>query len=481
MPNIIIEGGTESDPLTVIDIADWMNANGWSNNVQTIDVLTGLEVPVVVYLTATIKNVNEVYFKIPSRTHFIQEYGKIFFTEDSTFQIGDRLTGNNCINGAMWHCMTGGSTYSGTYGNFLMYDSVMWPLASDFRLTYNIYRYYSGSMFHMYCKEGKVCEIIGSIYEPSEVGIPGRMNAFDAELKNSFLSISGAEFGIPLARADNITYPQNLTTKYTMQSLKSLNFKKLSDSVYDIAHFSGGRADTESCSYHINLSSPNDPDGFYVRYYMTSICGAYYIARMCNMDIQVVDASGDPIQGASLEVYDKNDVCRSFRLLDTMNKTTMDTFETELVVADSVESELLVGDTVRINSEDMLITGKVLETLEVERGYNDTTPGYYRGVPRYNEGLLVLKKLSTPSDADGLFRQIQVMFAAIVIPATGVTTGWILRKWVAGDSVSPHRIVITALGYEKYENVIEITGLTEPINEVITLERSPMLGQGRIS
>ena len=180
VPRLTISGGTEADPIIPDDLADWMLGNGYADNVHNLDFYPDMGHRVVVQLQCTFQNSGETWFSVPSGQHFIQVWGKTCFDANGHINMGDDTTGQPG-GGAIWQSYVGYAWYSRTVGQWKVVDSLI--SAMPHRLYQEIYMNTGGgtcgSMWHLYQPPGVECSIIGTNYNPGEVGSKGRVTGQD--------------------------------------------------------------------------------------------------------------------------------------------------------------------------------------------------------------------------------------------------------------------------------------------------------------
>lgn len=216
VPCFEIEGGSENDPITPKDLYDWAMANSKTYCISSWDYAPSLSFPIAVKMIASVRQPQPgtipLYFSIPDRTYFLQIWGKLWFDEDSYFNIGS----NNSFptKGGIWQRVGSYAWYCGSHGNIEWYDMAMYPPPSSVYNNLDTFCMDKGTMFHFYAGSGKTAKIYQFIIDPMGRSASGRATAEELDVQGSTVYWKGANIGSANANIDDCKIKNEVLAHY---------------------------------------------------------------------------------------------------------------------------------------------------------------------------------------------------------------------------------------------------------------------------
>jgi hypothetical protein len=180
-----------------------------------------------------------------------------------------------------------------------------------------------------------------------------------------------------------------------------------------------------------------------------------YVVRF-SMTLKILDSNGDPIEGATITVKDKNGY--SYVYTDLTAKATSTLNETGTVVNVSDATGISIGNYILLNEEILLVTNINSYILTVTRAQRGTLANYHS----VNGTVIKLGRASMTTDSSGNSATLKLIKARYDYDSAPAAP----YKY-AITTFAPYTIKVSASGYKSYEE--EITP-TAAINKSITLK-----------
>jgi len=453
-----IEGGTDADPITPENLYGWAVTNSKTYCVDSWDMYPGMNSAIAVRTMASIRQPQPgsqpLYFGIPNRTYFLQQWGKTWLDSDGHFRTGE-IENDKGKYGGVWQRGGSYAWFSGFRGEVEMYEASILSMPKEVPYTSLSTGKY-GHMFQLHT--GSDVKVYRSLYDPSgtTASMAGRAAGASLDLQDNKMHIYAMEMGANTAAIDNCEMENYVSALYSKRQSKISNSVFINPTQYD---FSGRNfssiADQNTILENITFAnSPPDIRGF---------SHTSYSAHQVALEQYTIDLKIDNIilQDAVVKITDVNGYGAIWLDSDETLSEAISIGETDWAVSDG--SVFSIGDSIRVNREVLTIANIVGNVLTVTRGQENTEDRQYATGQQ-----IFLRHDKLTADANGLFTTIPLVRRVYWCdPSTHGSTGTHIMENIRDNS--PHTLTIQKKGVQTYTKVFTPT---VKINWEINLTRS---------
>jgi len=460
-----VEGGSDSDPITPEDLYNWAVTNSKTYCIDSWNMYPGMDSVIAVRTMASIRQpqpgTQPLYFGIPNRTYFLQQWGKTWFDSDSYFRTGEIENGKGKYGGT-WQRGGGYAWYSGSYGTVEIYEGSIISLPKELPYT-NLTRGKSGHLFQMV--DDCNFTMYRSLYDPIGAGSSsGRVKPAVLDLQSNKMHILAAELAATDVNIEDCEIENFIISGYNIRQGKIANSTFLNPTQYDFRGYNRS-ATEDQVTILENVTFANSTPDIRGSVVTTAEVAHQVVLEQYTMDLKIDNTI---LQDAVVKVKDINGYNAIWLNSNETLSEAISIGETDWTVSDG--SVFSTGDSIRVNREVLTVTNVTGDVLTVTRGQENTEDRQYATGQQ-----IFIRHDSLTADVNGVFTTIPLVRRTYWLdPTFHGATGYYVMENIRDNS--PHTLTIQKKGLQIYSKAFTVT---KKIDWEINLTRNKInLDQG---